>query len=115
MGQEELAKGGGGQAAFEVGVVEIVAGEISEVLGGVFVLASGEGWNLRGGQISFAVLGHKVERFDCIGEGQRSVVFEIFTRHGKQIRNVGIAEGREREMQDAPAEKGEVVLMDGPA
>jgi hypothetical protein len=113
MGQEELAKGGGGQAAFEVGVVEIVAGEISELLGGVFVLASGEGWNLRGGQISFAVLGQKVERFDCIGEGQRSLVFEIFTRHVEQIRNVGIAESRARGMQDARSEKGERVLKDG--
>ena len=49
MGEEELAQGGSGQAAFEVGVVEIVAGEVTELLGDVFVLAAGEGWSWREG------------------------------------------------------------------
>src|ERR1700688_4989722 len=96
MGQEELAKGGGGQAAFEVGIVEIVAGEISKLLGDEFVLVSGEGWSLRSAKIVFAVFGQKVESFDCVGEGKRRLVFEVFTRHVEQIRNVGIAESGAR-------------------
>ena len=66
------------------------------MLGDVFVLAAGEGWRLRGAAIVFAVLGHEVESFDGVGEGKRSLVFEIFTRHVEQIRQIGIAESGTR-------------------
>src|SRR3979411_2156619 len=99
VGQEELAQGGGGQAAFEVGIVEIVAGKISELLGGVLALSAGEGWSLRGTRILFPVFGQKVESFDCIGEGKRRLAFEVLTRHVEQIRQIRIAESGTRGVQ----------------
>ena len=96
MGQEELAQGGGRQAAFKVGVIEIVAGEVSELLGDVFVLAASAGWSLRGAKIVFAMSRQEVESFDCVGEGKRSLLLEVFTSHVEQIRQIGIAESGTR-------------------
>ena len=53
VGQEELAQGSGGQAAFDIGIVKIGAGEISELLGGIFILAAGEGRGIARGIRSF--------------------------------------------------------------
>ena len=88
------------------------------MLGGVFVLAAGEGWSLRerfgSGRMApgallitlliirlitknvFAVLDQEVESFDGGGEGKRSLVFEVFTSHVEQIREIGIAESGTR-------------------
>jgi len=118
VGEEEPAQGGRSQAAFKVGVVEIVAGEVTELLGGVLVLAAGEARNWREGFGSgrlalgalfikllitmvttknvFAVLDQEVESFDCGDEGKRSLVFEVFTSHVEQIREIGIAESGTR-------------------
>jgi hypothetical protein len=92
VGQEELAQGGGGQATLDVRVVEIGASQISKLPGGIFVLVASEGWSLRGTKFVLAMLDQKVERFDAIGEGQRSLLFEVFMSHIEQIRNVDIAE-----------------------
>ena len=78
MSEEELAQGGGVQAAFQVGVVEIVAGEIPELFGDVIVLVAGEGGSGRGSRIVLAMLSEEVESLDGVGEGQRSLVFEVF-------------------------------------
>jgi hypothetical protein len=86
VGKEKFAEGGGGQSAFDVGVVKIGAGKRSELLGDAFVLAAGEGWSWRGTKTLAAMLGQEVESFDGIDEGKRRLVFEVFTGYVEQLR-----------------------------
>jgi hypothetical protein len=113
VGKEELAQGGGGQAAFKVGIVQIVAGEISELLGDVFVLAPGASWSLHVTTIAGAVLDQKVEGVDGIGKGKRSLVFQVFTGHVKQFRQITVAESWSRGVQDARSKKCQRMFKDG--
>lgn len=122
MGQEELAQGSGGQAAFDIGIVKIGAGEISELLGGIFTLRPGEVWGLGNrlgsamgalivakmvvrrlnvarmilAKIVGAVPSQEVENFDRVNEGERGLVFQIFMRHVEQFLEIGIAESGTR-------------------
>src|ERR1035437_1327079 len=92
VSQEELAQGGRRQAALDVGVIEVGAGEMAELLGDVFILAAGEGWSWRAAEILLTVLDQEVESFDGVGKGKRGLLFEVFSRHVEQIRYIGIAE-----------------------
>ena len=78
MSEKELAESGGGHAACEVGVVEIVAGEVSELFGDVIVFVAGEGWSGGGVGNLFAMLGDVVECFDCVGKRELRLVLEVF-------------------------------------
>src|SRR5208282_1578116 len=45
VSEEKLTSAGGREAAYEIGIVKIVAGKVAELLGDVFVLTSDEVWN----------------------------------------------------------------------
>src|SRR6266481_443180 len=87
MCEEQPAQNGWADASFEIGVVEIVSQQVSELLGNVFPLPAGEGKDsrpIRGcGSFSFravrlAMPGEEVKNFNRIRVGQRSLLLEIF-------------------------------------
>src|SRR5450755_2061396 len=113
MSQEEPAQGGGVDAPFQIGVVEIVAGEIAQLFGHVFVLVAQKGGGLRGADILLPVLGEEVERLDRVGEGKRGLVLEVFAGYVEQVRHIRVAERGTGGIQDARSKKSEGMFEEG--
>src|SRR2546422_5786997 len=87
MCEEQPAQNCWADASFEIGVVEIVSQQVSELLGNIFPLPAGEAEDSRpirgcgtfsGRAIRLAVPGQEVNNFNRIRVGQRSLLLEIF-------------------------------------
>src|SRR5882724_4141297 len=122
MCEKQAAQDGGTDASFEIGVVEVVSQQASELLGDVFPLPASEGEDSRPirrrGPLSrcavrLAMPGQEVEDFNRIRVWQRSLLLEIFASQFVTRLQVGVAKGWARRIKDARPETGQSMFQGG--
>src|SRR6266571_8334357 len=122
MCEEQPAQNGWADASFEIGVVEIVSQQVSELLGNVFPLPAGEAedsspvrscgaFSLRA--VRLAMPGQEIKNFNRIRVGQRSLLLEIFASQFVPRLQVGVAESRARRIEDSRSEAGQGMFQGG--